>query len=55
MERLATIRKQHARAAVVPNMADYEIERARFGWNDARQGLAGLPDHRELHTVEASR
>ena len=39
-----TIRKQPASLPVEPNLVDYDAERARFCWADARADLDGLPD-----------
>jgi acetyl-CoA synthetase len=49
VERFATIRKPLRGAGVAPNMADYETERSRFSWEEARQALDGLPGGRGLN------
>ena len=41
--RYATIRKDPASFRVLPNLVNYETERASFRWESARAGLSGLP------------
>lgn len=47
--RYATIRKDKAKLAVVPNLPDYSSAYGRFAWKDARAMLDGLPDGRGLN------
>jgi acetyl-CoA synthetase len=46
---MESIRKSIAAARVPPNLLDYEAERRRFSWADARRGLDGLPDGKGLN------
>jgi len=47
--RPALIHKQPVPGGVPPNMPDYERERARFQWDEARRALDGLPGGRGLN------
>jgi acetyl-CoA synthetase len=47
--RPAVIHKQPASWSVSPNMPDYDRERARFRWDEARHALDGLPGGRGLN------
>jgi acetyl-CoA synthetase len=43
------IRKRVATLAATPNLSDYDGERTRFSWAQARSALDGLPDGRGLN------
>jgi acetyl-CoA synthetase len=43
------IRKTPKAGAVAPNLADYDKARRTFTWDDARAGLAGLPEERGIN------
>jgi acetyl-CoA synthetase len=47
--RFAAIEKPPAAFRIQPNFRDYEQERARFRWSEARRRLDGLPGGRGLH------
>ena len=47
--RPTVLRKARAGWGVVPNLLDYDEERAHFTWEAARRGLEGLPEGRGLN------
>ncbi|MEJ2453150.1 MAG: acetate--CoA ligase [Candidatus Thiodiazotropha sp.] len=46
---MQVIRKPHHDGAIPPNLIDYEAACRSFTWQQAREALAGLPDHGGLN------